>query len=101
MVNTLPCSFQKDPLLFDIFKLGSTAFKAIVFLKIAVTKTMLSEEQMQLTMRFLEALRRTQDSWGNDKQLTKIVEKMEKGEELKREEFERVYSHLRTHSRYY
>jgi len=61
---------------------------------------MLYEEFMQLTMRFLKALRRTQAKWANDKQLTKIVEKMEKGKKLKREEFDRVYSHLHTHSQY-
>jgi hypothetical protein len=43
-----------------------------------------------LNDRFLETLRKTQSNWQNDKEFAKIVEKMEKGKNLKQKEFSKV-----------
>jgi hypothetical protein len=40
--------------------------------------------------RFLETLRKSKSKWQNDKEFAKIVEKMEKGKNLKKKEFSRV-----------
>lgn len=50
---------------------------------------------------FLSAVAKTRKSWNNDKQFQKIVEKMEKGKNLKRKEFEKVYSVLREQGQYH
>ena len=57
-------------------------------------------EKESLNIRFLRVLEKTRSKWYNDKQLVKIVQKMEKGKNLKRKEFDRVYTHIRTHCGY-
>jgi hypothetical protein len=47
-----------------------------------------------ITDRFLETLRKYHTNWQNDKELVKIVKKMEKGKNLKKKEFSRVQSVL-------
>ena len=44
-----------------------------------------------LRARFLETLRKTRTKWGSDKELSKIVKKMEKGKDLKKSEFAKVH----------
>ena len=56
---------------------------------------LLSIIQEPLNVKFLRALEKTRSKWNNDKQFTKIVEKMKKGKNLKRKEFETVYLCLR------
>jgi hypothetical protein len=46
--------------------------------------------QQQNTI-FLEAIRNTRTNWEHDKELNKIVKKMEKGKNLKKNEFTRIY----------
>ena len=46
-------------------------------------------------MKFLIALEKTRELWDNDKQFAKIVQKMQKGKNLKRKEFDKVHAHLR------
>ena len=48
-------------------------------------------------IKFLNALKNTRKFWDNDKHFTKIVQKMEKGKNLKRKEFDKVYTHIRDH----
>ena len=43
-----------------------------------------------ITDRFLETLRKNQTNWQNDKEFAKIVKKMEKGKNLKKNEFAKV-----------
>jgi len=57
--------------------------------------------EQELVSSFLSAVIKTRKSWNNDKQFQKIVEKMEKGESLKRKEFEKVYSILREQGQYH
>jgi hypothetical protein len=57
-------------------------------------------EKESLNIRFLRVLEKTRSKWYNDKQLVKIVQKMEKGKNLKRKEFDRVYTHIRTYCGY-
>ncbi len=47
-------------------------------------------EQVLMTNRFLETLRRNQKKWQNNKEFVKIVEKMQNGKNLKHEEFSKV-----------
>ena len=47
-----------------------------------------------ITDRFLETLKKNQTNWQNDKELVKIVKKMEKGKNLKKNEFSKVQSIL-------
>jgi hypothetical protein len=47
-------------------------------------------EQVLMTNRFLETLRRNKKKWQNNKEFVKIVEKMQNGKNLKREEFSKV-----------
>ena len=51
--------------------------------------------------KFLRALVKTRDSWESDKQFTKIFQKLEKGKDLKREEFDRVYVMIRETVQYH
>ena len=51
--------------------------------------------------KFLRALVKTRDSWESDKQFTKIFQKLEKGKDLKREEFDRVYVMIRETAQYH
>jgi hypothetical protein len=57
--------------------------------------------EQELSNSFLNAVIKTRKSWNNDKQFKKIVEKMEKGKNLKRKEFEKVYSMLREQGQYH
>jgi hypothetical protein len=59
-----------------------------------------ASEKEALNVRFLRVLEKTRSKWYNDKQLTKIVQKMEKGKNLKRKEFDKVYMHIRTYCGY-
>jgi hypothetical protein len=45
-------------------------------------------------IKFLNALKNTRKFWDNDKHFTKIVQKMEKGKNLKRDEFYKVQFYL-------
>ena len=56
--------------------------------------------EQELLNSFLSAVIKTRKSWNNDKQFQKIAEKMEKGKNLKRKEFEKVYSILREQGQY-
>jgi hypothetical protein len=47
-------------------------------------------EYESLNDRFLETLRKTQTNWQKDKEFVKIVQKLEKGKNLKSKEFSRV-----------
>jgi hypothetical protein len=58
---------------------------------------LIAKEKEPLNIRFLRVLEKTRSKWYNDKQLAKIVQKMEKGKNLKRKEFDRVYMHIRTY----
>jgi hypothetical protein len=58
-------------------------------------------EQDLLTSRFLSTLRKTSGNWENDKQFTKIIRKMEKGKNLKKNEFEKIYFLLRGTGKYW
>ena len=56
---------------------------------------MLSSREESPNIRFLLALEKTRRLWGNDKQFTKIVQKMQKGKNLKQVEFDKVHFYLR------
>jgi hypothetical protein len=58
---------------------------------------LIAAEKGSLNLQFLRALEKTSSKWCNDKQLAKIVKKMEKGKNLKRKEFDKVYMHIRTY----
>jgi hypothetical protein len=49
---------------------------------------------------FLRALEKTRWKWHNDKKFAKIVKKMEKGKNLKRKEFNEVYTRIRNYCQY-
>ncbi len=55
---------------------------------------MASDDEEPLN-KFLRVLERTRAIWDDDKQFTKIIEKMKKGKNLKRKEFDRVHSYIR------
>ena len=57
-------------------------------------------EQDFLTSRFLSTLRKTRGNWDNDKQFTKIIKNIEKGKNLKKNEFEKIYFSLRDSGKY-
>ena len=46
---------------------------------------------LELNNKLLETLLENNKSWEKDRELTKIVNKMEKGKNLKKKEFSRVY----------
>jgi hypothetical protein len=46
-------------------------------------------------LKFLNTLKKTRKLWSNDKQFSKIVEKMQRGKNLKPREFNVVQSYLR------
>ena len=54
-----------------------------------------------LNMKFLIVLEKTRELWDNDKQFAKIVQKMQKGKNLKRKEFDKVHAHLREYGQYH
>jgi hypothetical protein len=58
-------------------------------------------EQDLLTSRFLNTLRKNRENWENNKQFTKIIKKMEKGKNLKKKEFEKIYFLLRGTGKYW
>lgn len=45
--------------------------------------------------RFLVVLKKTRKEWNNDKKFGKLFKKMEKGKNLKKDEFSRLYFMLR------
>ena len=49
---------------------------------------------------FLRVLEKTRLKWHNDKKFAKIVKKMEKGKNLKRKEFNEVYTRIRNYCQY-
>ncbi len=51
--------------------------------------------QEELAVRFLRVLERKRASLKDDKQFAKIIQKMERGKNLKRKEFAKVYFLLR------
>jgi len=59
------------------------------------------EGKEPVNMQFLRALENTRSMWDSDEKLTKIVQKLKKGKNLKRKEFERVYLHIHTYCRYH
>jgi hypothetical protein len=61
------------------------------------TNELMTAEEEPLNVKFLRALEKTRSMWYNDKQLAKIIKKMERGKNLKRKEFDKVYMHIRTH----
>jgi hypothetical protein len=61
------------------------------------TNELMPLEEEPLNAKFLRALKKTRAMWYNDKQLAKIIQKMERGKNLKRKEFDKVYMHIRTH----
>jgi hypothetical protein len=61
---------------------------------------MVYTDQEPLNAKFLRALEKTRILWDNDKQLTKIVQKMQKGKNLKRKEFDKVYFYIREYLQY-
>ena len=62
---------------------------------------LLTLSQEPLNIKFLRALEKTRAIWDNDKQFTKIVQKMQKGENLKRKEFDKVHLYLREYCSHY
>ena len=62
---------------------------------------LMSAKEEPLNVKFLRALEKTRSMWYNDKQLAKIIKKMERGKNLKRKEFDKVYMHIRTHCQYH
>ena len=54
------------------------------------------EKELENVM-FLRALEKTRLKWHNDKKFAKIVKKMEKGKNLKRKEFDEVYTRIRNY----
>jgi len=64
------------------------------------TYDMVYTDQEPLNAKFLRALEKTRILWDNDKQLTKIVQKMQKGKNLKRKEFDKVYFYIREYLQY-
>ena len=61
------------------------------------TNELMPVEEEPLNVKFLRVLKKTRSTWYNDKQLKKIIQKMERGKNLKRKEFDKVYWHIRTH----
>jgi hypothetical protein len=51
--------------------------------------------------KFLRALEKTRTIWESDRQFTNIFQKMQKGKNLKREEFDRVYFMIRELGQYH
>ena len=49
---------------------------------------------------FLKVLKKTRLKWHKDKKFAKIVKKMEKGQNLKRKEFDEVYTRIRSYCQY-
>ena len=56
----------------------------------------------QQNARFLETIRNTHTDWDQDKELSEIVKKMEKGKNLKKKEFAKIHWALweRGHNRF-
>jgi hypothetical protein len=52
-------------------------------------------EQQLILSKFLSALEKTRPNWESEKQFTRILKKMEKGKNLKKKEFEKLYFILR------
>jgi len=56
-------------------------------------------EQTLTRARFLATLGKTRNQWKNDKQFKKIIQKMEKGKNLKKKEFDKFWSILQESSK--
>ncbi len=52
-------------------------------------------------IKFLQAVENTRKFWGSDEQFTQIIQKMQKGKNLKRNEFEKVQFYLRKGAKQY
>jgi hypothetical protein len=57
-------------------------------------------ELTEIDIKFLNTLKKTRRLWSNDKEFSKIVEKMQSGKNLKAREFDIVQSYLRKSCRY-
>jgi hypothetical protein len=60
-----------------------------------------THEPTDVDIRVLNTLKKTRKLWSNDKQFSKIVEKMQKGKNLKTKEFNAVQSYLRETCRHH
>jgi len=56
-------------------------------------------EQTLTRARFLVTLGKTRNQWKNDRQFNKIMQKMEKGKNLKKKEFDKFWSILQGSSK--
>ena len=46
---------------------------------------------VQQNTRFLKTIKKTRSSWEHDREFMKIVQKMEKGKNLKKNEFDKIH----------
>ncbi len=65
------------------------------------TDDMTSIDQEPLNVKFLKAVEKTRAIWDDDRQFRKIVQKMQKGKNLKRKEFDKVHSYLREYCQHH
>jgi hypothetical protein len=55
----------------------------------------------QENARFLNVILKNRENWNHDKEFTKIVEKMQKGKNLKKKEFAKIHWFIWEKGRYY
>jgi hypothetical protein len=55
----------------------------------------------QENARFLNVVLKNRENWKHDKEFTKIVEKMQKGKNLKKKEFAKIHWFIWEKGRYY
>jgi len=55
----------------------------------------------QENARFLNVILKNRENWKHDKEFTKIVEKMQKGRNLKKKEFAKIHWFIWEKGRYY
>ena len=55
----------------------------------------------QENARFLNVMLKNRENWKHDKEFTKIVEKMQKGRNLKKKEFAKIHWFIWEKGRYY
>lgn len=74
-----------------------------MFLKIRLIKMWHQQEHKtsDTEIKFLTALENTRKFWDSNKEFKKIIQKMQKGKNLKRSEFDKVQFYLQIGARHY
>ena len=96
LLEGLFACFSEDIPVFDIFLSWKSTFKYILFLKIPAIEMWSTQKHApsDLEAKFLQTLAKTRKAWGHDEKFKEVVQKIQRGRSLKRQEFDVVYDYL-------